>query len=86
MGGSSRAGDRHLVACLGERGALFDEELFAEVGAEWFEVVPGDLGESIATRGVELLGLPVGTLLRIGDAVPEVTGLRREGRRRGAAR
>ncbi|MFA3875728.1 MOSC domain-containing protein [Streptomyces sp. MMCC 100] len=56
---------------------LIHEELFDEVGAEGFEVAPGDLGENITTRGVDLLGLPVGTLLRIGDdAVLEVTGLR----------
>jgi MOSC domain-containing protein YiiM len=56
---------------------LIHEELFAEVGAEGFKVVPGDLGENITTRGIDLLGLPVGTLLRIGDdAVLEVTGLR----------
>ncbi|QEV07416.1 MOSC domain-containing protein [Streptomyces prasinus] len=56
---------------------LIHEELFAEVGAEGFEVTPGDLGENITTRGIDLLGLPVGTLLRLGeDAVLEVTGLR----------
>jgi MOSC domain-containing protein YiiM len=40
-------------------------------------VGPGELGENITTRGIELLRLPVGTLLRIGaEAVVEVTGLR----------
>ncbi|MEW1997464.1 MOSC domain-containing protein [Streptomyces coelicoflavus] len=56
---------------------LIHEELFAEVGADGFEVAPGELGENITTRGMDLLGLPVGTLLRVGDdAVLEVTGLR----------
>ncbi|MGW5640353.1 MOSC domain-containing protein, partial [Streptomyces sp. NPDC003832] len=56
---------------------LIHEELFAEVGGEGFEVAPGELGENITTGGIDLLGLPVGTLLRIGDsAVLEVTGLR----------
>ncbi|RZU36180.1 MOSC domain-containing protein YiiM [Streptomyces sp. BK022] len=56
---------------------LIHEELFAEVGEEGFKVAPGDLGENLTTRGIDLLGLPVGTLLRIGDsAVLEVTGLR----------
>ncbi|MEU9554117.1 MOSC domain-containing protein [Streptomyces fumanus] len=56
---------------------LLHEELFAEVGADGFRVAPGDLGENITTRGIDLLGLPVGTLLRLGDtAVVEVTGLR----------
>ena len=35
------------------------------------------MGENVTTRGVDLLGLPTGTLLRLGDeAVVEVTGLR----------
>ncbi|MFH8990352.1 MOSC domain-containing protein [Streptomyces sp. NPDC017940] len=56
---------------------LIHEELFAEVGADGFTVTPGDLGENITTRGIDLLGLPTGTLLHIGDeAVVEVTGLR----------
>ncbi|TLS44811.1 MOSC domain-containing protein [Streptomyces montanus] len=56
---------------------LIHEELFAEVGGEGFQVAPGELGENITTRDIDLLGLPVGTLLRIGDgAVVEVTGLR----------
>ncbi|WP_327674591.1 MOSC domain-containing protein [Kitasatospora sp. NBC_00458] len=56
---------------------LIHEELFAEVAEKGFEVAPGQLGENITTGGIDLLGLPVGTLLRIGDeAVLEVTGLR----------
>ncbi|MCT9084620.1 MOSC domain-containing protein [Streptomyces fulvoviolaceus] len=56
---------------------LIHEELFTEVGLQGFEVTPGQLGENITTRGIDLLALPVGTLLRIGpDAVLEVTGLR----------
>ncbi|MFP8940731.1 MOSC domain-containing protein [Streptomyces fenghuangensis] len=56
---------------------LIHEELFAEVGEAGFAVGPGELGENITTRGLDLLGLPTGTLLRIGaEAVVEVTGLR----------
>ncbi|WP_221516115.1 MOSC domain-containing protein [Streptomyces sp. AK010] len=56
---------------------LMHEELFTEVGEEGFEVAPGELGENITTRGVDLPALPTGTLPRLGDsAVLEVTGLR----------
>ncbi|MCQ9132289.1 MOSC domain-containing protein [Streptomyces hilarionis] len=56
---------------------LIHEELFAEVADAGFPVAAGELGENITTRGIDLLGLPVGALLRIGDeAVLEVTGLR----------
>ncbi|MET9175928.1 MULTISPECIES: MOSC domain-containing protein [Streptomyces] len=56
---------------------LIHEELFDEVRAAGFEVAPGELGENVTTRGIDLLGLPVGTLLHLGaEAVVEVTGLR----------
>lgn len=56
---------------------LIHQELFTEVGDDGFSVAPGDLGENITTSGIDLLRLPVGTLLRIGDeAIVEVTGLR----------
>ncbi|MFE1955179.1 MOSC domain-containing protein [Streptomyces sp. NPDC059524] len=57
---------------------LMHEELFAEVAGEGFTVRPGDLGENVTTRGLDLLALPTGTLLHLGDggAVIEITGLR----------
>ncbi|MFE7034779.1 MOSC domain-containing protein [Streptomyces sp. NPDC057621] len=56
---------------------LIHEELFDEVRGAGFEVAAGELGENVTTRGIDLLGLPAGTLLRLGDeAVVEVTGLR----------
>lgn len=56
---------------------LIHEELFEEVRGAGFEVAAGELGENVTTRGIDLLGLPVGTRLRLGDeAVVEVTGLR----------
>ena len=56
---------------------LIHGELFDEVGARGFPVAPGDLGENITTRGIDLLGLPRGAVLAIGDWVRlEVTGLR----------
>ena len=52
-------------------------ELFDELAAQGFTVTPGRMGENVTTRGIDLLSLPVGTLLRLGrDAVVEVTGLR----------
>eukprot|EP01037_Dinobryon_pediforme_P045163 gene45163-57480_t len=56
---------------------LIHAELFDELETGGFAVRPGDLGENVSTRGVDLLNLPRGTLLRIGPgAVVEVTGLR----------
>jgi MOSC domain-containing protein YiiM len=55
---------------------LIHAELHDELVAAGFVVTPGVMGENITTRGVDLLGLPTGARLRIGDAVIEVTGLR----------
>lgn len=55
---------------------LIHAELFGAVAAAGFRVGPGDLGENITTRGIDLLALPVGTRLTIGEAVITVTGLR----------
>jgi hypothetical protein len=45
---------------------LIHEELLDEVRADGYAVPPGALGENITTRGVDLLGLPAGTVLRLG--------------------
>lgn len=56
---------------------LIHAELFDELAQEGFPIQPGDLGENITTRGIDLLSLPEGTFLRIGvDAIVQVTGLR----------
>ncbi len=56
---------------------LLHAELFDEVATGGFALRPGDLGENITTRGIDLLGLPRGTRLHIGaSAIVEVTGLR----------
>jgi MOSC domain-containing protein YiiM len=56
---------------------LIHQELHEELGAAGFVVAPGDIGENITTRGIDLLSLPRGTRLQLGsDAVVEVTGLR----------
>ncbi|WP_405769991.1 MOSC domain-containing protein [Actinacidiphila glaucinigra] len=56
---------------------LIQGELHDELSTAGFAVAPGELGENVTTRGIDLLGLPVGTRLRLGDqAVVEVTGLR----------
>jgi MOSC domain-containing protein YiiM len=56
---------------------LLHAELFDELAEKGFPVQPGDLGENVTTRGIGLLGLPVGARLALGrDAVVEITGLR----------
>ena len=52
-------------------------ELLDQLAEQGFEVRPGQLGENVTTRGIDLLGLSRGSRLRLGDeAVIEITGLR----------
>jgi MOSC domain-containing protein YiiM len=56
---------------------LIHSELHEELHARGFRILPGEMGENVTTRGVDLLSLPTGTRLHLGDsAVVELTGLR----------
>lgn len=56
---------------------LLHAELLDELHVKGFEVKPGQLGENITTRGVNLLALPSGSEVLIGaSAVVKITGLR----------
>jgi hypothetical protein len=56
---------------------LMHTELFDELGTKGFNIRPGQLGENITTQGLDVLGLPTGTLLHFEQgAVVRVTGLR----------
>ena len=54
---------------------LIQAELFDEL--EGFTVTPGELGENVTTRGLDLMRLPLGARLHLGpDAIVEITGMR----------
>lgn len=56
---------------------LIHAELHEELRGAGFDVCAGQMGENVTTRGIDLLGLPTGTRLRLGDAARvEITGLR----------
>ncbi|HEY0181568.1 MAG TPA: MOSC domain-containing protein, partial [Rhodopila sp.] len=56
---------------------LLHRELLQALESQGFHIGPGDIGENILTRGVDLLALPTGAVLRIGEAARvRVTGLR----------
>lgn len=56
---------------------LIQAELHDELAGAGFAIAPGQMGENITTRGIDLLGLARGALLYIGEkAVVEITGLR----------
>lgn len=85
------AGDAHLGATVQHRSRvardpfqrnlrqvhLIHAELHDELTEGGFHVAPGEMGENVTTRGVDLLALPARTRLSIGvEAVVELTGLR----------
>ncbi|MCM2293005.1 MOSC domain-containing protein [Allorhizobium sp. BGMRC 0089] len=89
--GQGVAGDAHLGVTVKHRSRvavdptqpnlrqvhLVQAELFDELSEKGFTVAPGDIGENIATRHLDLLSLPRGTILQIGEAAQvELTGLR----------
>jgi MOSC domain-containing protein YiiM len=56
---------------------LIQAELLDELNSKGFSVEPGQLGENITTRGIDLINLPTKTRLQIGEqALIEVTALR----------
>lgn len=56
---------------------LLQSELFEELATLGYRVAPGDLGENISTRGLNLLALPTRTVLQVGaSARLRITGLR----------
>jgi len=56
---------------------LVQSELHDELRAAGFHIAAGQMGENVTTRGIDLLALPTGTRLQIGeDALLEITGLR----------
>jgi len=56
---------------------LIPAELHDELGAAGFALAPGEMGENVTTRGLDLFALPERTRLRLGGAaVIELTGLR----------
>jgi MOSC domain-containing protein YiiM len=56
---------------------LIHAELHDELAKKGFVVAAGQMGENVTTRGVDLLGLPTGARLRLGEAaIVEIPDLR----------
>lgn len=56
---------------------LIHAELHDALRDAGFAIVPGQMGENVTTRGLDLLALPVGARLQLGaSALVEITGLR----------
>ena len=53
--------------------SLLAMESIGKMRARGLEVGPGDFAENLTTEGIDLVALPVGTRMRVGEVLAEVT-------------
>lgn len=70
--GDAHAGPGHRQV------SLLAMESIDKMRALGLNVGPGDFAENLTTEGIELLSLPLGTRLKIGAAIGEVTQIGKE--------
>ena len=70
-------GDAHAGPGNRQISLLADEDIDT-LRARLSTLAPGDFAENITTRGIDLPSLPLGTKLRIGDAVLEISQIGKE--------
>ena len=70
--GDAHAGNWHRQI------SLLAEESIAKIRQLGLDVTEGDFAENITTRGIELLTLPVGARLAVGETLLEITQIGKE--------
>lgn len=70
--GDAHAGDWHRQV------SLLAEESIDKMRALGLNVNAGDFAENITTRGINLVSLPVGSLLQVGESLLEITQIGKE--------
>lgn len=70
--GDAHAGDWHRQV------SLLAQESIDKMRALGLDVTAGDFAENITTEGIELVPLPIGSRLRIGETLLEVTQIGKE--------
>ena len=66
-GDSHASGEYHRQVCL------LAEESIGKMTAQGFEVGSGSFAENITTRGLDLLAIPIGAKMRLGEVLLEIT-------------
>ena len=67
LAGDAHAGDWHRQV------SLLADESAQKMRDQGVDIGPGDFGENLLTRGIDLLSLPLGARLRIGEVELEIT-------------
>jgi len=70
--GDAHAGDWHRQV------SLLATESIAKMRVLGLDVDSGDFAENITTRGLDLVALPIGTRLAVGDTILEITQIGKE--------
>ncbi|ACH39283.1 molybdopterin sulfurtransferase MOSC domain protein [Citrifermentans bemidjiense Bem] len=70
--GDAHAGDWHRQV------SLLAQESIAKMVAMGLDVKEGDFAENITTEGVDLVHLPIGTRMQLGETLLEVTQIGKE--------
>ena len=70
--GDGHAGDWHRQV------SLLAQESIDKMRAMGLDVNAGDFAENITTTGIDLVSLPIGTVLQVGQALMEVTQIGKE--------
>jgi MOSC domain-containing protein YiiM len=65
--GDAHAGDWHRQV------SFLAQESIDEMRAKGLDVGPGDFAENITTEGVDVMTLPVGSIVRVGETVLEIS-------------
>jgi MOSC domain-containing protein YiiM len=62
-------GDAHADCCTHRQVSLLAIESINKILSLGFDVGPGDFAENLTTEGIDLISLPVGTHISIGDEI-----------------
>ena len=62
-------GDAHADCCTHRQVSLLAIESINKILSLGFDVSPGDFAENLTTEGIDLVSLPVGTHISIGDEI-----------------
>ncbi len=62
-------GDAHADCCTHRQVSLLAVESIDKMRSLKFDVGPGDFAENLTTEGIDLVSLPVGTHISVGDEI-----------------
>ncbi|MCX7793271.1 MAG: MOSC domain-containing protein [Thermodesulfovibrionales bacterium] len=71
-------GDAHASPLWHRQISLLGIESIEKMRKKGLDVKPGDFAENITTEGIDLLSLPLGTKLSIGQVIAEVSQIGKE--------